>query len=93
MAEAVIVSTAGTPIGMAHRGYINLTKGDDMASHAIRAALERARTEAGAVEEHPRLRQLLVVGRHVGEQLVLGHDARLGFLRGLDDDHESHGVS
>jgi acetyl-CoA C-acetyltransferase len=40
MAEAVIVSTARTPIGKAHRGYFNLTKGADMASHAIRAALK-----------------------------------------------------
>lgn len=51
MTEAVIVSTARTPIGKAHRGHFNQTKGADMAAHAIRAALERSATEPEAVEE------------------------------------------
>jgi acetyl-CoA C-acetyltransferase len=51
MTEAVIVSTARTPIGKAFRGAFNLTKGADMASHAIRHALERAGVEGAAVEE------------------------------------------
>lgn len=51
MTEAVIVSTARTPIGKAHRGYFNQTKGADMAAHAIRAALQKSGTEATAVEE------------------------------------------
>ena len=51
MTEAVIVSTARTPVGKAHRGSFNLTHGADMASHAMRAALAKARVEPGAVEE------------------------------------------
>jgi len=51
MAEAVIVSTARTPIGKAHRGYFNLTKGADMAACAMRAALEKAAVEPASIEE------------------------------------------
>ena len=51
MTDAVIVSTARTPIGKAHRGALNLTRGADLAAHAIRGALDRARLEPGAVEE------------------------------------------
>jgi len=51
MTEAVIVSTARTPIGKAFRGAFNQTKGADMAAHAIRYALERAGVEGAAVEE------------------------------------------
>ncbi|MDP3321421.1 MAG: acetyl-CoA C-acyltransferase, partial [Bosea sp. (in: a-proteobacteria)] len=43
MTEAVIVSTARTPIGKAHRGAFNQVRGADMAAHAIRHALARAR--------------------------------------------------
>ena len=42
MTDAVIVSTARTPIGKAHRGALNNTHGADMAAHAIGAAMERA---------------------------------------------------
>ena len=42
MTDAVIVSTARTPIGKAHRGALNLTRGADLAAHAIRGALDRA---------------------------------------------------
>ena len=51
MTDAVIVSTARTPIGKAHRGALNLTRGADLAAHAIRGALDRARLEPEAVEE------------------------------------------
>jgi acetyl-CoA C-acetyltransferase len=51
MTEAVIVSTARTPIGKAHRGALNATHGADMAAHAIGAAMERAKLEPEAVEE------------------------------------------
>ena len=51
MTDAVIVSTARTPIGKAHRGALNLTRGADLAAHAIRGALDRARLDPGAVEE------------------------------------------
>ncbi|AMJ61318.1 acetyl-CoA C-acyltransferase [Bosea sp. PAMC 26642] len=51
MTEAVIVSTARTPIGKAYRGAFNQTKGADMAAHAIRHAMLRAGVEPDAVEE------------------------------------------
>ena len=51
MAEAVIVSTARTPIGKAYRGAFNNTHGATMAGHAIRHAVERARLDAGEVED------------------------------------------
>jgi acetyl-CoA C-acetyltransferase len=51
MTEAVIVSTARTPIGKAHRGAFNQVRGADMAGHAIRHALARATLEPEAVEE------------------------------------------
>ena len=51
MTDACIVSTARTPIGKAFRGALNLTGGADLAAHAIRGALDRARVEPEAVEE------------------------------------------
>ena len=49
--EAVIVSTARTPIGKAYRGAFNDTDGPSMAGHAIAAAVERAGIEPGEVED------------------------------------------
>jgi len=49
--QAVIVSTARTPIGRAFRGAFNLTHGADLAAHPIRAAIERAGIEPGDVED------------------------------------------
>jgi acetyl-CoA C-acetyltransferase len=51
MSEAVIVSTARTPIGKAYRGAFNNTHGATMAGHVIRHAVERARLEPGEVED------------------------------------------
>jgi acetyl-CoA C-acetyltransferase len=51
MHEAVIVSTARTPIGKAYRGAFNKTEGPAMAGHAIRHAVERAGVEPGEVED------------------------------------------
>ncbi len=42
MKEAVIVSTARTPIGKAYRGALNNTKSPTMGGWAIRAAVERS---------------------------------------------------
>jgi acetyl-CoA C-acetyltransferase/acetyl-CoA acyltransferase len=42
MTEAVIVSTARTPIGKAYKGALNNTEGATMMGHAISAALTRA---------------------------------------------------
>jgi acetyl-CoA C-acetyltransferase len=51
MTEAVIVATARTPIGKAFRGALNITHGADLAAHAIRPLLERARLDPGEIEE------------------------------------------
>jgi acetyl-CoA C-acetyltransferase len=51
MREAVIVSTARTPIGRAFRGSFNDTHGATMAGHAIEHAVRRAGLEAGEVED------------------------------------------
>jgi acetyl-CoA acetyltransferase family protein len=51
MVDAVIVSTARTPIGKAQRGAFNITKGADMAAHAIRHALARGKVDPAEVEE------------------------------------------
>ncbi|MGB5557532.1 MAG: acetyl-CoA C-acyltransferase [Paracoccaceae bacterium] len=51
MREAVIVSTARTPIGKAYRGAFNNTQGPLLASHAVRAAISRADLEGGEIED------------------------------------------
>ncbi len=51
MVDAVIVSTARTPIGRAVRGAFNLTHGADMGGHVIEHAIKRAKIEPGAVED------------------------------------------
>jgi acetyl-CoA C-acetyltransferase len=51
MKEAVIVSTARTPIGRAYRGAFNDTSGQALAAHAIRNAVERAGVAPEEVED------------------------------------------
>jgi len=51
MREAVIVSTARTPIGRAYRGAFNDLEAPSLASHAVQAALERASVEPGEVDD------------------------------------------
>lgn len=51
MREAVIVSTARTPIGKAFRGAFNATKSPTLAAHAIKHAVERAKLESGEVDD------------------------------------------
>jgi acetyl-CoA acetyltransferase len=51
MVDAVIVSTARTPIGKAVRGAFNLTHGADMGGHVIAQAVKRAGIEPGDVED------------------------------------------
>jgi len=51
MREAVVVSTARTPIGRAWRGAFNDTQPQHLAAHAISAALARAGVEPGEVED------------------------------------------
>lgn len=51
MREAVIVSTARTPIGKAYRGAFNNTESPTLGGHAISHAVERAGLEPGEVED------------------------------------------
>ena len=51
MVDAVIVSTARTPIGRAVRGAFNLTHGADMGGHVIAHAVKRAGIDPGDVED------------------------------------------
>jgi acetyl-CoA C-acetyltransferase len=51
MTDAVIVSTARTPLCKSWRGALNLTHGAKMGGHVVHAALERARVDPGEVED------------------------------------------
>ena len=51
MPEAVIVSTARTPIGRAYRGAFNNTHGATLGGHVISHAVKRAGLEPGEVED------------------------------------------
>ena len=51
MTEAVIVSTARTPLCKSWRGALNLTHGAKMGGHVVHAALERAKVDADEVED------------------------------------------
>jgi acetyl-CoA C-acetyltransferase len=51
MREAVIVSTARTPIGKAYRGAFNNTQAQELGGHAIRHAVERAGVDPAEIED------------------------------------------
>jgi acetyl-CoA C-acetyltransferase len=51
MREAVIVSTARTPIGKAYRGSFNNTEAPTLGGHAVRHAVERAGLAPAEVED------------------------------------------
>src|SRR3546814_658428 len=51
MRDAVIVSTARTPIGRAYRGAFNATPSPTLAAHAIRAAVERSGSDPNEVDD------------------------------------------
>jgi len=49
--EAVIVSTARTPLCKSWRGALNMTHGAKMGGHVVHAALERAKVDADEIED------------------------------------------
>ena len=51
MREAVIVSTARTPIGRAYRGAFNDTQAQELIGHAVRHAVERSGVEGEHVDD------------------------------------------
>ncbi len=73
MREAVIVSTARTPLTKSHRGELNITPGPTLASFAVRAAVERAGIDPALIEDmvlgcgYPEG----TTGRNVGRQAVI----------------------
>lgn len=79
MRDAVIVSTARTPIGKAHRGALNNTKSPSMTGHAIEHAVRRAGIEPGEVED-------AIIGAAMGAGTAGRNLARAAALRaGLSD--------
>jgi len=51
MSNAVIVSTARTPLAKSWKGSFNMTHGATLGGHVVRAAVERAGIDPGAVED------------------------------------------
>jgi acetyl-CoA C-acetyltransferase len=51
MTDAVIVSTARTPLAKSWKGAFNMTHGAELGGHAVKAALERAGIDGGEVED------------------------------------------
>ena len=99
MREAVIVSTARTPIGKAYRGAFNNTQGQELAGHAIAQAVKRAgidpargrrrvigcALQQGSTGGNIARQALLRAGLPV---TVLGHDHRPPVLLGPDGDRD-----
>jgi acetyl-CoA C-acetyltransferase len=74
MREAVIVSTARTPIGKAYRGAFNDTPAQTLGGHAIRAAVERAKIDGAEVDD-------VVMGAALQQGSTGGNVARQCALR------------
>jgi acetyl-CoA C-acetyltransferase len=74
MREAVIVSTARTPIGKAYRGAYNNTQGQELAGHAIANAVKRAGVEPAQVED-------VLLGCALQQGSTGGNVARQALLR------------
>jgi acetyl-CoA C-acetyltransferase/acetyl-CoA acyltransferase len=74
MTEAVIVSTARTPIGKAYRGAFNNTEGATLLGHAIEHAVKRAGIDPGEVED-------VVMGAAMQQGTTGGNIARKALLR------------
>ena len=70
--EAVIVSTARTPIGKAYRGAFNATPSPTLAAHAIRAAVERSGVDPAEIDD-------VIIGAALqqGVQATIGRPAAL----------------
>ncbi len=72
--EAVIVSTARTPLTRSWRGALNMTHGATMGGHVVKAALERAGTDPASVED-------VIMGCGLPEGATGGNNARQIALR------------
>jgi len=74
MTEAVIVSTARTPIGKAYRGALNNTEGATLLGHAIEQAVKRAGVDPAEIED-------VVMGAAMQQGATAGNIARKAALR------------
>ena len=74
MRSAVIVSTARTPIGRAYRGAFNALPSPTLASHAIKAAVERAKLGGEEIDD-------VVWGAALQQGHQAGNIARTALLR------------
>ncbi len=72
MREAVIVSTARTPIGKAYRGAFNNTPSPTLAAHCIDEAVKRAGLEGGEVDD-----VIMGCAMQQGVQVTIGRNAVL----------------
>ncbi len=70
--EAVIVSTARTPIGRAYKGGFNATPSPTLAAHAIRAAVARAGVDPAEVDD-----VIMGAALQQGVQATIGRTAAL----------------
>ncbi len=70
--DALIVSTARTPIGRAYKGAFNATPSPTLAAHAIRAAVERAGIDPAEIDD-------VIIGAALqqGVQATIGRTAAL----------------
>jgi acetyl-CoA C-acetyltransferase len=74
MREAVIVSTARTPLGKAFRGAFNATLTPTLASHALKAAVARAKLDGPEIDD-------VVMGCVLTQGSGGGNIARTALLR------------
>lgn len=74
MTDAVIVSTARTPIGKAYRGALNNTEGATLLGHAIGEAVKRAGVDPAEVED-------VAMGAALQQGTTGGNIARKALLR------------
>ena len=74
MPDAVIVSTARTPIGKAYRGAFNMTHGADLGGHVVGRAVERSGVEPAEVED-------VILGCALPERATGGNIARQAAIR------------
>lgn len=74
MREAVIVSTARTPIGRAYRGAFNNTPSPTLAGHAIKHAVERAKIDGAEVDD-------VIIGAAMQQGVQANNIARNAVLR------------
>ncbi len=74
MREALIVSTARTPIGRAYRGAFNATPSPTLAAHAISEALKRSGVDGAEVED-------VIMGAAMQQGVQAGNVARNALLR------------